>query len=109
MRVIFLPEVRLYLRELVYVLYYNNYFGTEESATNYVRELWADITTDPASMPAKPAPPTFNRFGTNLQYASFRRNRQTCWYVFFNEYKIESEIVYQVRHITNNHVIAQYL
>ena len=109
MKVIFIPEVRLYLQELVHILYYNNYFGTEESSAKYVRELWSDIATHLPAMPKKEAPPTFYRFGTGMSYASFRKSKQTRWYVFFTEYEVENEIVYLIRYITNNHVIAQYL
>jgi hypothetical protein len=109
MKVTFIPEVRLYLQELAHILYYNSYFGTKDSARNYVMELWANIVAKLPIMPKKDAPPSFNRFGLNMSYASFRKNKHTHWYVFFNEYEVEGEIVYQIRHITNNHVIAQYL
>jgi hypothetical protein len=109
MKVIFTPEVRLYLQELEHILYYNHYFGSNDSAKNYVRELWSDFVTNLPIMPQKIAPPSFNRFGTGMNYATFRKNKQTGWYVFFTEYQVEGEIVFLIRHITNNHVIAQYL
>ncbi len=109
MKVIFIPEVRLYLQELVHILYYNNYFDSEEASRRYAQELWNDITTRLPNMPKKDAPPTFNRFGMGMSYASFRKNKHTYWYVFFAEYEIEGDVVFQVRYMTNNHVIAQYL
>ncbi len=109
MTITFLPEVRLYIAELSHILYYNNYFGSNDSAKKYVRELWADILADMPNLPKKTAPPSFNRFGMNMNYVSFRKNKHTCWYVFFDEYEVNGEIVFQIRHITNNHVIAQYL
>jgi hypothetical protein len=109
MKIIFLPDVQLYLQELVHILYYNNYFGTEESSSKYVRELWADILDNLSKLPKKEAPPSFNRFGMEMSYVTIRKNKRTSWYVFFIEYEVEGEIVFQVRHITNNYVIAQYL
>lgn len=39
MKVLFLPEVRTYFRELSEILFQKDYFGFEEYAINYVREL----------------------------------------------------------------------
>ena len=33
----------------------------------------------------------------------------TQWYVFFTQYYAEGEIIYLVRYISNNHMIAKYL
>ena len=44
-----------------------------------------------------------------MQYASFRKNKETQWYVFFNTYRQDGEIIYLIRYISNNHVIAQFL
>ena len=109
MRVLFLPEVRLYLQDLQDILFEKEYFGFEESAVRYVRTLILEIEKDLPTRPAKIAPSRFGRYGTNLRYASFRKNGNTQWYVFFNRYQENDEIVYVIRYISNNHVIAQYL
>ncbi len=109
MKIILIPEVRLYLQELEHILYYNNYFGLKEFAHKYVDELLNEIEIGLPAMQKKEAPPSFNRFGMNMRYISIRKNKQTSWYVFFHEYEVEGEIVFQIRYITNNHVIAQYL
>ena len=44
-----------------------------------------------------------------MQYASFRKNKGTQWYVFFNTYRKDGEIIYLIRYISNNHVIAHSL
>ena len=85
-RIIALPTVRLYLRELVQTLYDKGYFGFH-----------------------KPAPPYFDRYGRHMLYAAFRKNKGTQWYVFFNLYRRGEEIIYLIRYINNNHFIAQYL
>ena len=109
MMVFFLPEVRQYLRELVEILYEKGYFGFEESAIRYVRELIFDIRDTLPTRPAKKAPPRFNRYGEHLYYATFRKSKATQWYVFFTRYRVNGEIHYLVRYISNNHMISQYL
>lgn len=87
MKVLFAPEVRAYFRELAKILFDKEYFGFEESAVKYVRELIFKIRDNlPVSM-TYPAPPYFSRFGSNLYYVSFRRNKSTQWYAFFNSTK----------------------
>lgn len=109
MKVLFLPEVRMYFQELQDILFEKEYFGFEESAVQYVRDLIFDIETSLPEKASKIAPPYFNRYGKELRYASFRKNRNTQWYVFFNKYRENGEVIYLVRYISNNHMIAQYL
>ena len=92
----FLPEVRQYLRELMEVLFEKEYFGF-------------DIRDTLPTRPAKKAPPRFNRYGEHLYYAAFRKSKATQWYVFFTRYRVNGEIHYLVRYISNNHMISQYL
>ena len=101
MKVIALPEVREYLMELIQILYKKEYFGFEENAQKYVEELIFDIN--------KPAPPYFDRYGKKMLYATFRKNKATQWYVFFNVYQKDGEMIFIIRYISNNHVTAQYL
>ena len=109
MKVLFLPEVRMYFQELQDILFEKEYFGFEESAVQYVRDLIFDIEATLPERLSKIAPPYFNRYGKELRYASFRKNRNTQWYVFFNKYRENGEVIYLVRYISNNHMIAQYL
>lgn len=109
MKVLFLLEVRMYFQELQDILFEKEYFGFEESAVQYVRDLIFDIEATLPERVSKIAPPYFNRYGKELRYASFRKNRNTQWYVFFNKYRENGEVIYLVRYISNNHMIAQYL
>ncbi len=109
MTVLFLPEVRQYLKELQEILFEREYFGFEEAAVQYVRDLILDIEETLPLRVSKEAPPYFNRYGEGMRYASFRKNRSTQWYVFFSKYIEKGETVYLVRYISNNHVISQYL
>jgi len=109
MKVLFLPEVRQYFQELEDILFEKEYFGFEDHAIQYVRELIYEIENTLPVRTCKKAPPYFNRYGKNLYYASFRKNKATQWYVFFTRYRERDEMIYLVRYISNNHVIAQYL
>jgi len=109
MKVIALPEVEKYLQNLITILYKKGYFGFEESAQKYVADLYDDIETNLPICLHRPAPIYFNKYGKNMEYAVFKRNRQTHWYVFFRVYRKNGEEIYQIRYIGNNHTIAQYL
>ena len=109
MQVILLPEVLDYLEDLTIILYEKGYFSYGETAINYVLELYDDIVSHLPSHHQKLASKHFEKFGKGMKYASFRKNKQTTWYVFFNIYHNNGETIYLVRYISNNHVIAQYL
>lgn len=109
MKVIALPEVRKYLKDLVYILYQKEYFGFEETATKYVEELLVNIEKYLPVQPSKPAPTYFDRYGKGMFYAMFKKNKNTQWYVFFTKYKNKGETVYLIRYIGNNHTISQHL
>lgn len=109
MKIVFLPEVLEYFNELSTILYENEYFGFEEDALNYIDNLLHDIETKLNTSVQRPAPSYFDKYGARMSYATFRRSKSTQWYVFFSKYKKEKEIIYLIRHISNNHVIAQLL
>ena len=109
MRVLILPEVREYFKELQIILYEKYYFGHEDAAQKYTDELLEDILTNLPTKLHKPAPEHFDKFGKNMKYAAFRKNRHTCWYAFFKTYNRNGEKVFLVRYIANNHTVAQYL
>ena len=109
MQVILLPDVLEYFDNLVTILYEREYFGFEETALEYVTELYDDIITTLPTRPCKPAPAYFDKYGKGMQYAIFSKNKRTQWYAFFRKYRKEGELYYQVRYIANNHTVAQYL
>jgi len=109
MKVLILPEVRQYFYELSYILYEKDYFGFLDTSEKYVEDLVIDIKTNLPTMQHKPAPKYFDRYGKSMFYAVFRKNKNTQWYVFFRIYRENRELIYQIRYIGNNHVIAQYL
>jgi len=105
MKVIFAPEVRSYLKELSELLYEKDYFGFEDAAYEYVEDLVLDIMASLPNKLKKSAPTYFNRYGKHLSYATFKKNDNTQWYIFFNH----EDDIYLVRYIGNNHTCAQYL
>ena len=109
MQVIVSPKVQDYLDSLVPILYEKEYFGFVDSAITYVHELLDDIKTNLPKRLHKPAPTHFDKYGKGLYYASFRKNNQTEWYAFFSKYVEDGNTGYLVRHIANNHTVAQYL
>lgn len=107
MEVKFLPEVREYFRELALILYKKEYFGFKEDAKKYARELFNAVEKDLPNKQKKKAPEYFSKYGNNLQYAVFKKNNITQWYVFFETYTEQK--TYVVTYIGNNHTIAQHL
>ena len=107
--VLFLPKVLRYSEKLVQILYDKGYFGFKDTAKEYVQELFYNIETTLPSCPHKSAPKYFDKYGKDMKYASFRKNKHTTWYAFFKTYYKNGEPIYLVRYVSNNHVIAQYL
>ena len=108
MKVLVIPEVYEYLDNLVTILYEKDYFGFEDFAINYVDELLDEIQMTLPTRLHKPAPKHFEKYGKDMHYAIFEKNKRTSWYVFFTKY-YEQETIYLVRYIANNHTVAQYL
>jgi hypothetical protein len=109
MKVLVIPKVRQYLYELSFILYKNNYFSYLDTAEKYVEELFEDIKTTLPNRQKYNAPKYFELYGKDMFYSIFRKNKHTQWYVFFSIYEDKGELIYLVRYISNNHVIAQHL
>jgi len=109
MRVLLLPEVREYFKELQIILYEKCYFGFEDAAQKYTDELIDDIAINLPMKLHKPSPNYFDKYGKNMEYAVFKKNKHTSWHVFFTTYIKNREKIYLVRYIANNHTVAQYL
>ena len=103
--------VRKYLYDLIQILYEKNYFGFKENAKEYVKDLFTDIEQNLPKKIRKPAPEHFDKYGYNMYYASFKKNQQTTWYVFFtiNYDDAANTQTFVIKYISNNHMIAKYL
>ena len=104
-RVDYLPEIIRYLKELTTVLYEKGYFSFPETAKEYVDKLTFDIEINIASKSKKIAPRHFAKYGKGMYYITYKPNKRTTWYIFFNH----KDNRYLIRYITNNHVSAQYI
>ena len=109
MRIIFAPEVNNYLDSLMKILFEKGYFGFQDSAYNYVKDLVDDILSNLSTRQHKPASKYFEKYGEDLHYASFPKNKRTTWYAFFTKYDDNGDTVYLVRYIANNHTVAHHL
>ena len=109
MKVIALPEVQQYLESLKRILFVNEYFSFEDTAQKYVDDLFYDIITTLPTRLHKPAPKYFDKYGKNMKYAVFKKNRNTLWYVFFKTYEKDEEKFFLIRYIGNNYTVAQHL
>jgi len=109
MQVVFLSNVLEYFDNLVTILYEKEYFGFEEASLEYVMDLYDDIVTTLPIRPHRPAPAYFDKYGKNMEYAVFIKNKHTTWYAFFRVYRNNGEEIYQVRYIANNHTDAHHL
>ena len=109
MKIIILPKVLEYMKDLQIILYEKDYFGFEDAAQKYTDELLDDILATLSIRLHKLAPTYFDKHGKDMYYASFTKNKATTWYVFFNKYNDNGEINYLIKYIANNHTIAQYL
>jgi hypothetical protein len=102
--IIFSKKIELYLEELMLLLFEEGYFGLPDSAKSYVECLISFVEKHIGRLPGKSAPDYFQRFGQNMKYITYKANKRTSWYVFYQE----RNNIYLIRHITNNHVAAQY-
>ena len=111
MKVITLPEVQQYLESLKKILFENEYFSFEDTAQKYVDDLFDDIITTLPTRLHKPASKYFDKYGKDMEYAVFTKNKRTSWYVFFTTYEDEEtgEDIFLIRFIGNNHTVSQYL
>ena len=107
MQVIYTESAGKYLTYLVDILYNENYFSFETAAAEYVDSLTIKIESTIHIRPKHKAPDHFSKYGKDLYYISYPKNKRTTWYFFFT-YHTDNDIYY-IRYITNNHVAAHLL
>jgi hypothetical protein len=99
--IVFSQEVELFLDELLILLFEEGYFAFPDSAKQYVDNLISYVEQN-IGIYAKEAPSYFSRYGQNLKYITYRANKMTLWYIFYQE----RNGMFLIRYITNNHVAA---
>lgn len=96
--IIYSPSVRIYLIELIAILYEKEYFGFEESAHEYVEQIRQNIRVDlPQEINHHTVPKELKYYGKH--YINIKGSNRTTWYVIFD--KMDNR--YFVEYITNNH------
>ena len=93
-------DVLLFFDELTDILIEKDYFSFYEYSVQYVEDLIFYVRSNIALQNHKKAPVYFSKYGKNLFYITYQRNKQTTWYILFQK----TEQCYFIRHITNNHV-----
>ncbi len=107
MKILYAPNAKFYLSELTEILYYKNYFGFRQSAKDYVDSLTVEMESTIHIKQKHKSPSDFSRYGKDVWYVSYPKNKRTTWYFFFT-YHPEDDI-YFIRYITNNHVAGHLL
>jgi hypothetical protein len=92
-----LPEVIDYLNNLTRVVFDKEYFEFEETAQNYVQNIYDFIEEEMINFPSKDTPKVLKKFGSN--YAFYKANNNTTWYILFEKKSNRFLITY----LTNNH------
>ena len=103
-RITYTEEIEEFLDELGNLLFEKGYFSFYEDAEVYIDKITQYAEQYIGILPGKNAPQHFNCYGSDLKYITYRANKATLWYIFYQQL----ENVFIVRHITNNHVAAQY-
>ena len=102
--VIYANEIALFINELLVILSEKGYFSFPDSAKAYKDKLLDYIEKYIGIIPGKTAPKYFNRYGKDLKYISYKANKTTTWYIFYQQ----KDNVFLIRYIANNHTAAQY-
>ncbi|MDR2345140.1 MAG: hypothetical protein LBE18_03660 [Planctomycetaceae bacterium] len=103
--IVFSQEVELFLDELLILLFEKEYFAFPDSAKQYVDNLISYVEQNISIHVGKEASAYYSRYGQNLKYITYRANKMTSWYIFYQE----RNGVFLIRYITNNHVAAHLL
>jgi hypothetical protein len=93
-KIVLHSNVRNGLDELIDILYYQDYFSYKENAVDYVNAIYDFILTIPLQLHKKPNTKLYGSL-----YCSYKSNKRTTWYIFFDII----DDVYQIKFITNNH------
>ena len=102
--IIYAKEVELFLEELLIILFEKGYFGFPDSAKSYVDKIIDYVERNIGILPGRDAPSYFSRYAKNMKYITYRANKSTVWYVFYQQ-RVH---IFLIRYITNNHVAAQH-
>ena len=95
--VVFSLLLKIYLKELVDILFQKKYFSFKKDAKLYVQEIIVFILAFDFETNVRKTPKSLQKFGKN--YFKYKANNHTTWYIFFD--KKNSKFL--VNYILNNH------
>ncbi len=103
--VLILPDVDIFLFELIDTLYQKGYFGFLSTAEEYVADIYSfmekELPKSHRMNMCKKANSYFNQYGENLYVSAYRRPKtRTTWYAF---YEVLADKYFKIVYITNNH------
>ncbi|NLN33572.1 MAG: hypothetical protein GX159_08255 [Flavobacteriaceae bacterium] len=96
-KIIYLPQVEIFLNDLVDILFEQEYFGFQNDAEIYIKKIKIFIQEKISVFPSKKTPEVLKKFGE--RYVTYKANNRTTWYIFFSQ----EEDFYFIKFITNNH------
>jgi len=96
-KIIYLPQVEIFLNDLVDTLFEQEYFGFQNDAEIYMKKIKIFIQEKISIFPSKETPEVLKKFGE--KYVTYKANSRTTWYIFFSQ----EEDFYFIKFITNNH------
>jgi hypothetical protein len=102
--IVFAKDAQIFLVNLLKILVEKGYYSFIDQADLYVFRMILYARKHIGILTEKDAPPYFNRYGSNLKYITYKANKTTSWYLFYQQ----RDNIFLIRHITNNHVVAQY-
>lgn len=80
--IVYSHEAEKYLKELIDVLFENEYFSFRDDAIEYVLKI-RDYVRQNIAYPAKETTIEFRDHGE--KYMFYKANANTTWYIFFNQ------------------------
>ena len=95
--VVFSNKVEIYLKDLVDILYEENYFGLKENAKSYVQEIVLFVIKSDFKFNVRKTPNNLKKFGS--KFIKYKANNHTTWYIFFDQKGNQ----FLINHILNNH------
>lgn len=102
--IVYAKEVEIFLDELLIILFKKDYFGFPDSAKSYVDRIFDYVEQNIGILQGKEAPAYFSKYAKNMEYLTYKANKFTTWYVFYQQ----RANIFLIRHIANNHTVAQY-
>lgn len=106
--VVYTKQALLQFEESVKELVEQGYFGEEDYAVMYMRDIFRYFALNLQNSVVVAAPEYFNRYcvdGKTLYYVRYRKNAHTTWYAFYEEL----ENVYSIVYLANNKLIGHLL